>query len=47
MNTEQAEKVVELRRRLADRNAPGYWGVNARAWAAKLIRELKAARTTN
>lgn len=32
---------VELRRRLADRNTKGYWGVNARAWAHKLVRDIR------
>lgn len=40
--TELDERVAELKRRLADRNAPGYWGCNARAWAHKIIRELRA-----
>jgi len=36
-----AATLAELRRRLKDRNAPGYWGVNARAWAKKILREHK------
>lgn len=29
---------AEMRRRWRDRNAPGYWGVNARAWIRHHIR---------
>lgn len=36
-----AETLAELRRRLKDRNKPGYWGANARAWAHKILRERK------
>ena len=33
---------VELRRRWADRNVPGYWGVNARAWIRHHIAHIRA-----
>ena len=32
----------ELSRRFADRNIPGYWGVNARAWLNKHIAAIRA-----
>ena len=41
-----AEKLNELRRRVSERNAGGYWGANARAWVPILIRELREARAT-
>lgn len=34
----------ELARRFKDRNRPGYWGVNARAW---LRHHIKAIRNGN
>lgn len=36
------EKLAEIKRRYRERNAPGYWGCNTRAWLRKLIREIRA-----
>lgn len=41
LNMDREEMIAELHRRLKDRNIPGYWGCNARAWAHKIIRELR------
>lgn len=34
----------ELARRFKDRNAPGYWGNNARAWLKFHIKAIRAGK---
>lgn len=34
----------ELSRRFKDRNKPGYWGVNARAWLRLHIKAVRAGK---